>query len=69
MPPTVWTISEVQQMSEQAGKLKKLQGTIQEPFHACLLCTGPLSPLAHLILQGVEGLDFIFFYFTDEETD
>ena len=39
-------------------KLKKLQGTIQEPFHGCLLCTGPLSPLAHLILQGAKGLDY-----------
>lgn len=56
-------------MSEQAGKLKKLQGIIQESFHGCLLYTGPLSPLVHLILQGVEGLDFIFFHFTDEETD
>lgn len=44
---TVWATSQIQQMSEWAGKLKELQGTIQEPLHECLLCAVPLSATAH----------------------
>lgn len=56
-----------QQMSGQAGKLKKLQGTVEESSLGNLYSLS--CPVTHLTLQGVGGLDFLFFHFTDEETE
>lgn len=57
-------------MSEQAGKLKKLQETTGEPFAGPPLCRSfIIHPASHLILQGAGALDFLFLHFTDEETE
>lgn len=55
-------------MSGQAGKLKKLQGTVEEPSLGTplsfIMSCNSLNPPG-----GVGGLNFLFFHFTDEETE